>query len=269
MAISKSHRGFRQDHKAKTLDITFDGETATGFASFETVYANPTAIQMAPLGHGVTDPMGGKWRYCKAGAAITNGLFGLGAYAQPTDVTAAIAAVGDRTLDYTGSSDATCTADQYASGAIVIGGSAIGSRRFYHIKGNTVSATTTGTLSLHHPIKVVLAGTEWATINPSPWADVRPMSDGLTSACCMSFQSVTSGYYFWGKTRGHAYGVVNSTVPGAASNDRLIIFMTDGSMAMADEAWNAGNSKQICGWLMPRTGGAYGGGDQSVWLQLE
>ena len=86
----------------------------------------------------------------------------------------------------------------------------------------------------------------------------------------MPLQPVTSGYYFWGKTRGPVFGVVSSTVPGAASNDREIVFQgTDGALIMADEAWNAGNSQQYAGYLLPRTGGSYGGGDQTFFLCLE
>uniref|UniRef100_A0A6M3J3R8 Uncharacterized protein n=1 Tax=viral metagenome TaxID=1070528 RepID=A0A6M3J3R8_9ZZZZ len=240
----------------------------TGFISFEAAYAAPTATATAKIGELREDEMGGRWRYCKAGAAITNPLLGLGCYAQPADNTPSATAIGSMTLIVT---DATCTADQYANGTILIGAAAA-YRRFYHVRSNTASDGTYTTLTLYHPIRYAIAGTEWATIVPSPYSDVRHISAGagLMSVVCMALQTVTSGYYFWGKTRGPAYGIVSSTVPGAASNDRAIVFQgTDGALIMADEAWNAGNSQQYAGYLLPRTGSTYGGGDQTFMLQLE
>ena len=244
----------------------------TGRGTFEGFYAAPTEDPVATIGNVLEDELGGRWRYCKAGADITNPLLGAGGYAQPTDLTPGVTAVGSLTIACTGSGDASCTADQYAGGTIIIGAAAA-NRRFYHIKSNTASSTTTTTLTLYHPVRYAIAGDEWATINPCPWADVRPLSSAQTfmSVCCMPLQPVTSGYYFWGKTRGAIFGTVYSTVPGAAANDRLVTFVgTDGSMRMASETWHTDtNSNQICGWLMPRTGGTYGGGDQGVWLQIE
>jgi hypothetical protein len=102
--------------------------------------------------------------------------------------------------------------------------------------------------------------------------DVRHISAGAgyMSVSCMPLRTVSSGYYCWAKVRGETYGVVSSTVPGAASADRLIVFqITDGALIMADEAWNAGVSNQVAGWLIPRTGSTYAGGDQTFWLQIE
>lgn len=267
MATSTSHGGFHRNQKANTLDIRFDGETATGFASFETLYAAPTTIQKAPLGHGVTDPMGGKWRYCKAGAALTNPLYLAAGNAGWTSITPAITAVGEFSIDYTASSDASVAVDQYANGAVIIGAAAA-NRRFYHIKSNIAGASTTGTLQLFHPVRFAIAGTEWATINPSPWADVRIMSTASTkmSACCWPGQPVDSGSYFWGKTRGPIFGVVASTVPGEAADDRVVVVNSDGALIMADESWNAGKSGQVVGYVMLNTNA---GGDQAIWLQLE
>ena len=267
MAESKRHRGFRRNAKANTLDIAFDGETATGFASFETLYAAPTVAQLAPIGHGVTDPMGGKWRYAKAGAALTNPLYLAAGNAGWTSITPAVTAVGEWFIDYTASSDASVTADQYANGAVIIGAAAA-NRRFYHIKSNIAGASTTGTLRLFHPVRYAIAGSEWATINPSPWSDVRIMSTASTkmSACCWPGQPVTSGYYFWGKTRGPIFGVVASTVPGEAADDRVVVVNSDGALIMADESWNVGKSGQVVGYVMLNTAA---GGDQAIWLQLE
>ena len=265
-----SKRGFHYDPIARTMDIYLDGERMGGFASFETLYAAPTAATTAVIGQQVQDPMGGLWRYGYFGAAITNPLLAAAGYKQPTDLTPGATTVGSYTIACTGSGDASCTADQYANSTIIIGAAAA-NRRFYHIKSNTASATTTTTLTLYHPVRYAIAGTEWATINPCPWADVRPMGSGATydSACGMPLQPVTATYYAWMKTRGPIFGTVMSTVPGAAANDRLVVFHQDGSMKMADEAWNAGTSEQICGWLMPRTASTYAAGDQGVYLQIE
>jgi len=240
-------------------------------APFSALYADPTTSQKATIGSLASDPLGGLWRYMKAGAAITNPLLGVGSYAQPTDCTPAATAVGSWTIAVTGSTDASCVKDQYANGTIIIGAAA-GYRRWYHIKGNTASSTTTTTLTLHQPVTYAIAGTEWATINTNRFYDVRPLSAGAgyMSVCCMPLRAVASGSYCWAKVRGECFGVVSSTVPGAASNDRMIVFQgTDGALIMADEAFHAANSQQLAGWLIPRTGGTYAGGDQTFWLQIE
>jgi len=244
--------------------MSFD---VTGRATFEGLYAAPTENPTAKIGQVAEDEMGGRWRYCKAGAAITGPLLGAGAYATYTSLTPAITAVDSLTMAYTGSGDASCTVDQYANGTIVIGAAAA-NRRVYHIKGNTVSSDTTGTLTFYHPVRYAMAGTEWATINPCPWADVRNMaSDGYRSVVCFPLQPVTSGYYFWAKTRGLCFGTVASTTPGAAADDRALAFNRDGALILVDETWNAGNSMQYAGYLIEKT--ASGDGDQSFMLQLE
>ncbi len=240
-----------------------------GIAPFSALYAAPTATKKAVIGQLAMDPMGGLWRYCYTGAGFTNPLLGAGAFATYTSLTPAITAVGSWTMAYTGSGDATCTEDQYANGTIVIGAS-VYNRRVYHIAGNTASSGTTGTLTLHHPVRYAIAGTEWATINPCPWADVRDMaSDGYRSVVCFPMQPVTSLYYFWGKTRGFCFGTVASTTPGAAADDRALAFNRDGALIMVDEAWGKAtpNSMQYAGWLIEKT--ASGDGDQSFMLQLE
>lgn len=245
---------------------------ATGYADLASLYAAPTSSAKAMIGQVAEDAMGGRWRYCKAGAAITNPLLGLGCYAQPDDCTPGATSVGSYTIAVTGiTPNTSVSANQYQNGTIIIGAAAA-NRRFYHIRSNTSSTTTTTTLTLWHPVRYAIAGTEWATIVPSPWSDVRHITAGAgyMSVVCMSLQPVTSTYYFWGKTRGPVFGTVSSTVPGAASNDRIIAFQgTDGALIMADEAWNAGNSQQMAGWLIPRTGGSYAAGDQTMWLQVE
>ena len=210
----------------------------------------------------------------RAGAAIgaSNTLLGCGSYSQPTDVTAGETAVGSWTISCSGSSDASCAKDQYANGVIVIGGSSATYRRFYHIKSNTASTTTTTTLTLHQPVTYALAGTEWATICTNRFYDVRNIdaAGGYMSVCCMPLRAVASGSYCWAKVRGETFGVVSSTVPGAASEDRMVVFQgSDGALIMADEAYNGSRSCQIAGWIMPRTAGDYAAGDQSFWLQIE
>jgi len=238
---------------------------------FEVAYKAPSAT-LGDIGHKIGQlartPDGSLWRLCKAGAAISNPLLGVGCYSQPVDCTPSATAAGETELIVT---DASCAKDDYADGTIIIGAAAA-SRRFYHIKSNTKSDATYTTLTLYHPLLVAVPGTEWATITPCRFRDVRPLSAaaGYMSVVCMPLQTVTSAYYFWGKVRGPVFGVVSSTVPGAAGNDRQIVFQgTDGALIMADEAWNAGNSQQHAGWLIPRTGGDYGGGDQDFMLQLE
>ena len=245
--------------------MSFFGITSP--ASLIALYADPTATPKAAIGAIAEDELGGRWRYCLAGGNILNPLLLAGGHKQPTDLTPGATAVGSYTIACTGLSDASCTKDQYAGGSVVIYKS--GNSRLYYIAGNTASATTTTTLTLISPVLHAIAGTEWATINPSPYRDVRIMAGNYYGAICAPLQPVTSGYYFWGKTRGFCYGTVASTVPGAAANDRALVVTASGALQMADESYGGGVSHQMVGYLLPRTGGAYGGGDQSYMLQLE
>jgi len=241
----------------------------TGRGSFEQLYAAPTATATATIGDLMEDEMGGRWRYCKAGAAITNPLYAAGNYSQPSDCSVTATVVGSFTIPCTSLTVYdTVAVNQFAKGTIIIGAAAA-NRRWYHIKSNPVAADDDVTVTLYHPVRYAIAGTEWATLIPSPWYDVRPLAgDGYMSACCMPMQPVDSGYYFWGKTRGPIFGVAG-TQPGAVASDRYVVFADDGAMIMADESWGASTSKQPCGWLIPRTMGTYAAGDQTVWLQIE
>lgn len=241
-------------------------------APFSALYADPTTTPHATIGSKIEDPLGGLWRYIKAGAAITNPLLGCGSYSQPTDYAPGATSVGSWTIALTAGTPArTAVANDLANGTIIIGAAA-GYRRFYLIKSNTVGTTTTTTLTLYSPVTYAIAGTEWATVTNNRFYDVRHLSAaaGLMSVCCMPLRAVASGSYCWAKVRGETFGIVSGTVPGAASNDRQIVFQgTDGALIMADEAFHAANSQQLAGWLIPRTGGTYAAGDQTFWLQLE
>lgn len=246
----------------------------TGRAVFEALYAAPTKTPKAKIGDLQEDEMGGRWRYCYAGAEITNPNLGAGAYAQPVDVGLGATAVGSKTLVCVHATIATHAKDQYANGIIMIGAS-VANRRVYHIKGNAASSTTTFTLELYHPVRYTIAGGaggEWATINPSPFSDVRPLSaaGNFMSVVCMPMQPVASGRYFWGKTRGMVWGVANNVL-GEEANERAVVFHGgDGSVKPSEDSWFTGqSSEQYAGYVQLRTGGTYAQGDQGFMLQLE
>lgn len=242
----------------------------TGRGTFEQFYAAPTATPTAKVGQVAEDEMGGRWRYCLAGAAITNPLLIAGNYGYPEDCSVGATAVGSMTIACTSLSVlSTITEDQFANATILIGAAAA-NRRFYHIMSNPADTEDDAVMTLYHPVRYAIAGTEWATIVPSPWRDVKPMAGGNVTGVCWPGQPVDSGYYFWGKTRGPIF-MVAGTVPGAVARDRYCVIATDGSVIMANESWGASVSDQPAGWLMPQTQGSYGAssGDQTIWLQLE
>lgn len=247
------------------------GILITGPAALSGLYKAPTSAKEAAVGALAEDELGGRWRYCKAGAAISNPLDGAGCYSQPTDFTAGATAVGSFTIALSAGSPArSAVANDFENGTIIIGAAAA-SRRFYMIKSNTAGTTTTTTLTLYSPVLVAIAGTEWATAVPSPYSDVRDLSaaGGFMSVVCWPLQTVTSGYYFWGKTRGPVFGIVVSTVPGAASGARTTAFNgSDGALYLGSDAYG-GSSWQWAGYLIPRTGGTYNAGDQTIMTQLE
>lgn len=237
---------------------------------FSALYAVPTSTPKAKVGQKTEDPMGGIWRYCRAGAAITNPLLVAGNNGYPSDCSVGATAVGSWTIACTSLTVFdTVTKDQFANATILIGAAAA-NRRFYHVSSNPAAATDDVVLTLHHPVQYAITGSEWATIVPSPYYDVRPMAGGNVTGVCWPGQPVDSGYYFWAKTRGPIF-MVAGTVPGAVTRDRLGVVATDGSVIMADESWGSGYNDQIAGYLIPHTQGTYGSGsgDQTMQLQLE
>jgi hypothetical protein len=238
-----------------------------GIAPYSQLYADPTAAAHATIGTLAQDEDGGLWRYCYAGGTLTD-MLGAGNYSQPKDCTPYATVVGSWTLKVT---ETTCAKNAYANGCIVLVCATAGARLTYMIKSNTVSTGVYTILTLKSPIKIAVVATDYATMHPSRFADVRSGTAATyyMSVVCMPMQAVTSTYYFWGKTRGVVYVIPSNTSPGAAARDRMCTFSNDGSVYMADESYNGGYSDQLAGYLIPRTAGTYASGDATLFLQLE
>jgi hypothetical protein len=236
-------------------------------APFSALYAAPTATKKAAIGQLAQDPEGGLWRYFYAGGTLTD-LLGAGCYAQPVDCTPYATDAGSWTLKVT---ETTCAKNRYANGTITLVCATGGYRYTYHIKSNTVSTGVYTILTLQHPVRTAIVATDYATLEPNRFVDVRSLTAagaGGMSVVCMPLQAVTATYYAWGKTRGMCYGIPIAGAPGAGARERAITFgHGDGSLRVAAVVWNAGFSDQYAGYLVPRTD-TYGG-DQSFMLQLE
>ena len=233
-------------------------------------YAAKGSRQLGTLG---MTPDGSMYRYCKAGAAITNTwgcinanrhLTGVTGESSEAALTVAIAA-GDKQFSFADTN--TRVKDYFADGYVVTFPSNI---EMYRIRASTLGDATSITCYLEGDSEFITADALGNTVNvyPSPWSNIRPA--GVLAAtyegfvCCPK-RPVASGYYFWGQVTGPYWTTVTSTWPLAAANDLQVVFHQDGSLKMADEAYNGAISSQIAGHVM--VSGNYG--DCLIMLQIE
>jgi hypothetical protein len=225
------------------------------------------------LGSLAMTPDGSMYRFCRAGAAITNTwgcinanrhLTGVTGESSEAALTVAIAA-GDRSFTFADTN--TRIKDYFKDGYVVMFPSHI---ELHRIASSTLGDATSIKCYLEGGDEFVTADALGNTVNvyPSPWGNIR-MAGVLAATyegfvCCPK-RPVTSGYYFWGQVTGPYWTTVTSTWPLAAANDLQVVFHQDGSFKMADEAYNGGVSNQIAGHVM--VSGNYG--DCLIMLQIE
>jgi hypothetical protein len=226
-----------------------------------------------PLGTVGMTPDGSKYRYCKAGAAIAKNWGCVNANRHLSACTGESAeaalsgaiAVGD--TDFTFLDTSTIAADYYADGYVV---TMQGPFELHRIAHSTAGAGTSVTCTLEDGDAFVTADADANTVNvyPSPWGNVKlgmAAASGQEGFVCVPKCAITSGNYFWGLVNGPYWGTVYSTWPLAAANDVEVVFHIDGSLRMADEAYNGAISSQIAGHVI--VSGNYG--DCLIMLQIE
>lgn len=164
------------------------------------------------------------------------------------------------------------------------GSSALG--QMHRIKSSAV-ATETGritsitggyvTATLYDPIDTAIAASAWQTSWVNPYKALVHTHSGKMSVMCQPLIDVTILYYFWGQTWGPCFGQLNSTAIGRNSGDRMVYFMSDGSLASSmNVTYSTGSAHyQKAGFVITNTeawtnagDGAESGGDQFYMLQL-
>jgi hypothetical protein len=253
--------------------MSFPYLASLSWKAIDTQYASTSTFHTGNLG--MTED-GSLWRLCKAGAAITNTLAGkINYYQHLTGVTGSSAeaalngaiAAGDMKYTFDDATNSRA-ANYYQYGYCAQPASGTNDNVHFILKSD---AEVSDTYTCHIGGQFSQAYADDSTIHsyPSPWGDVRnaaSYSGGYEHFVCMVNRPITSAYYFWGKVRGPHWCWVNSTWPGAASEDRDVVFHTNGTIVMADEKINTSAvSCQRAGYLM--YSGNYG--DALVMIQIE
>ena len=252
--------------------MSFPYLAALGWKAVDTQYVSTSTFHKGNLG--MTED-GSLWRLCKAGAAITNTtrakinyyqhLEGVTGSSAESALSSAIA-VGDKKYTMADATNARA-ANYYQFGYEAQPSPSYDGTHF--ILSSDAEVSDTYTIHIAGQFNTIDAAGETIHTYPCPWGDVRnaaAYSQGYEHFVCMVNLAISSGYYFWGKVRGPHWVAVNSTWPGAASEDRQCVFHTNGTIVMADEKINtSGVSSQFAGYLM--YSGNYG--DCMIMLQIE
>ncbi len=222
----------------------FSGDNNLGLYATE-------ATQRYAYGARFLDWDGSVYRYCKAGAAITNVQLAVhvtatGA-ATSIEAISAAAAIGDKTLYI---NQASITVDQYSGGYVVIfpaGGSAM----IRSVVANTASDSGGSVkLSLNHPLSTVLTASDTYELYASPYASVsHANTDGTLSFLGTANVAASSSGFLWTKTWGPIFIAPQSGIGGAYV--RTGFFRHDGSIDVHPAvATKANVSDQIAGFTL-------------------
>jgi len=220
------------------------------------------------------------YRYCKAGSAHGGVLRGaINGHIIPGDTgtpgfegAAGYATTAGSTSVRIADTAATHTKNYYAGGYMLIFGTQF---ECHYIMGNTASDGTSLVLTLPYTdtIDVDLAATGiGVTLYPSIYSNVQAATSvrsDYESFVVLPQGIVTSGYYFWGQTKGPCWITAHGgTWPGAGACLRDVYFHTDGTIDPASIRVVGTLSPQRAGYLLsPSSTAAYG--DAFIMLQLE
>ena len=210
------------------------------------------------------------FRYAKAGGDLIT-LRAMCSYDCRTrssvDSTDVATAAGSTTLVLDGASSGVPLENAYAGGYVLILTSATLGRVTMRIHGNTKATATSPyptTLTLEQPLPHEVAANTDCDIFPSRYADVRNISPLWNPVVGVVLDCISSGYYCWVQTWGPCFITCTSTELGDASGDRAAVFSgSDGTIAPADETWNAGTSPQLAGYTLSTADG-----EGSEWIML-
>lgn len=182
---------------------------------------------------------GRKFRYGKAGAAITVGknCSGAAAVANHINCSVAAAAVGDTQVSVTVGGTAV-TADQYADGFLQINDET-GEGYQYTIVSNTAcDASGVTIVQLTDPIQVALvaAGSSQASLIPNLWSSVITQASENSMPAGVTVRGMTSGYYGWFQTGGLGVYLASGT---PAVGQMLVLSDTDGALELGNATYTS------------------------------
>lgn len=236
--------------------MSFPFIAALSYRAVHTEYVSTKTFRLGMLG--MTED-GTFFRLAKAGAAMTDPirgkvndnthLSGLTGDSVEAPLTAAIA-IGDTDFTITDATNAR-VADYYKDGYMVQpranGDGTI------HIRKSDAEVSDTYKIHVSSPFKVTNALGNTVHAYPSLYGNIQnagSYAGGYEQFAGCINSLITSAYFFWLKVKGPHWVTVTGTWPGAASQDRTCCWHTDGTIRMADEAFNGGTSEQIAGYLI-------------------
>lgn len=241
------------------------------------VYETTTAMKY-PIGTRFVN--GGRtYHYGKHGTAVTYTCSGLAnhgnfylAYSNSDDTATAS---GSTTIRMDGTSDGVPAVNALAGGYLFLWVSASLGYTQMRVVSSTVADATSPyyvTLTLEQPLPVDVGAntglevyanqyadmrTAWLSAQPVPYMAIVGMPTVITDA----------DTYGWVQTWGPIFIVNSGTQTGAASFDRMLVWDSDGSVTMADEAYYGQLSKQIAGYALNFS--SSGSADQWMMLTLD
>jgi len=156
---------------------------------------------------------GTKWRYSKAGAALSAGKVTVAAAVPAAHITAALASYNTTYTQVTLTITAgTAIAENKFTGGVMQVESGTGAGKSFRIGANTAvtSAGTSITLDLEDPAVGLDATSKLALIH-SPWYGVTHTTTEESLATGVPLVDVADGYFCWLQTGGPACTLVNGT----------------------------------------------------------
>jgi hypothetical protein len=244
-------------------------------------------VQTSILDHSSTQlfPIGTKYvqdnrtfRYCKAGSAHGGVMRGaINGHIIPGDTgtpgyegAAGYATTAGETVLQISDTGTTHTKNYYSGGYILIFNTQF---ECHYILSSTASDGTSLRITLGTALDADLAAAGvGVTLYPSIYSNVQSatsVQSDYESFVVLPQCSVTSGYYFWGQTKGPCWITAHGgTWPGAGACLRDVYFHTDGTIDPASIRDVGTLSPQRAGYLLsPSSTAAYG--DAFIMLQLE
>jgi hypothetical protein len=238
-----------------------------------------------PIGTLGMDQFGSLYRLCKAGAAVTAGSLpvpvananvcadGVTGDLSTCDLYSDTASVGDVVIRIDDTNDATARpVDFFEGGHAFFYGAGTTERQARRVLSSTVGTSASLYITLDAPLTIAI--TDGAVdVYPSQYSNcVNPQAEANTYETFVAYPllpSITSGYYFWGLTRGPCMGHYRTTFPGEAAVDKDVYFDRTGYI---DTVINVNGtfgsvSPQRAGYLIPCNTAGYG--STFFFLQLE
>lgn len=236
----------------------------------------------APIGTLGMDEFGDLYRLCKAGAAISQTpeypvananvcADGVTGDLSTCDIYGDTAAVGDYVIRIDDTNTAAARpADFFEGGHIYFYGASTSERQVRRVVSSTMGTSASLYVTLDAPLTIAV--TDGAVdVMPSQYSNcVSPQGEAAGYETFVAYPmlgEITSGYYFWGHTRGPQLGHYRATWPGSGQYDKDVYFYLNGSIDSTENCAVAIGtaSPQRAGYLLPCNTDSYG----SVFFMLQ